>query len=274
MRSTIVLACSVAWIGCVPRSQPLAPEAESEECVCPEKTCVDPPPPQLSTSSGGTLTGVTKVKATPDTGYRVRAWEGTANNTSTSSVNEAAGNSIAVGVTFAPVDENVQHSLTIVPTQHGTVTASTTTGADGTVITLTATPDAGYFVNQWWGTDDDASRAPTNQVTLDADRAVAALFSAQPSMQVTLTVTAFGNDCVGTVVLTNPPLPPASSYALPYGAVVDLEARLPEDTMCATRVVIFEGAAPFGTILGPFGYRVTVTRDMTISAHFMPIPAR
>lgn len=43
---------------------------------------------------------------------------------------------------------------------------------DGSVVALVATPDPGYRVKAWQGTDDDASTSETNQVTMDTDKTV------------------------------------------------------------------------------------------------------
>lgn len=46
----------------------------------------------------------------------------------------------------------------------------------GTIATLTATPDEGYRVKAWTGTDDDASKSTTNTVTMNGNRIITVEF--------------------------------------------------------------------------------------------------
>ncbi len=59
--------------------------------------------------------------------------------------------------------------------------------ADGTTVTLTAAPSAGYEVNAWTGTNDDTVTGNSNAVTMTANKTVGATFKIQPP-QKTLTV--------------------------------------------------------------------------------------
>ncbi|MHC4640871.1 MAG: right-handed parallel beta-helix repeat-containing protein [Planctomycetota bacterium] len=60
---------------------------------------------------------------------------------------------------------------------HGTVKPISGSYYAGTLVTLTATPEAGsYVVRQWTGTDDDTSCALTNTVTMDSDKTVTVEF--------------------------------------------------------------------------------------------------
>ncbi len=45
-------------------------------------------------------------------------------------------------------------------------------------VTLTASPDSGYRVKAWSGTDDDSSRSNTNAVTMNLDKMVTVEFEA------------------------------------------------------------------------------------------------
>ncbi len=66
---------------------------------------------------------------------------------------------------------------------HGTIAASPATGpyAKGTVVSLTATPDSGYQVSAWKGTDNDSSTATTNTITMNADHTVMVKFETVPN---------------------------------------------------------------------------------------------
>lgn len=66
---------------------------------------------------------------------------------------------------------------------------------EGTVVELTAQPDPGFTVAAWRGTDDDASAALTNTVTMTADKEVGVSYSganADISGDVTASVAASG----------------------------------------------------------------------------------
>jgi len=58
----------------------------------------------------------------------------------------------------------------------GTIEPTSGTYYAGTVVTLTATPDAGWRVKAWSGTDNDASTATTNTVIMNSDRNVTVEF--------------------------------------------------------------------------------------------------
>ncbi len=59
---------------------------------------------------------------------------------------------------------------------NGNVSPTSGTYVQGKVITLTATPDSGYQVKSWSGTDDDTSTETTNTVTMDANHTVTVEF--------------------------------------------------------------------------------------------------
>ncbi len=88
------------------------------------------------------------LSAMPASGYFFSAWD----------VRDANNNSIAVtGIQFTMPDSDVSVSatfvsgctVTVAEVEHGTVAASATGGAPGTTITLTATPEADYFLSTW-----------------------------------------------------------------------------------------------------------------------------
>ncbi|GAH52619.1 unnamed protein product, partial [marine sediment metagenome] len=59
---------------------------------------------------------------------------------------------------------------------HGSISPTSGPYYAGTVVTLTATPDAGWLVKAWSGTDDDSSTAKTNSVVMNSDRTVTVEF--------------------------------------------------------------------------------------------------
>jgi hypothetical protein len=67
-------------------------------------------------------------------------------------------------------------SLTVRVTGQGTVSPGGGNYEAGTVVTLTATPAAGNELSSWRGTDNDASTATTNTVTMTADKTVEVAF--------------------------------------------------------------------------------------------------
>ena len=88
------------------------------------------------------------LSATPASGYFFSTWD----------VRDANNNSIAVTDNqFTMPDSDVTVSatfvsgctVTVAEVEHGTVAASATGGAPGTTITLTATPEADYFLSTW-----------------------------------------------------------------------------------------------------------------------------
>jgi hypothetical protein len=69
------------------------------------------------------------------------------------------------------------YELTVtVVSGHGTVEPNSGSYSAGTVVTLTATPEVGYYMRQWTGTDDDTSCGLTNTVTMDSDKTVTVEF--------------------------------------------------------------------------------------------------
>ncbi len=59
---------------------------------------------------------------------------------------------------------------------HGSITPASGTYPAGTIVTLTATPNPGWLVKAWTGTDNDSSTESTNTVVMYADRTVAVEF--------------------------------------------------------------------------------------------------
>ncbi|MHC4499562.1 MAG: InlB B-repeat-containing protein, partial [Planctomycetota bacterium] len=136
--------------------------------------------PNQATYLEDTLVTLTAV---PDPNYRVRVWTGTDDDSSTDPNNTVTITADAnVTVEFEAIP--TFHLTVTVPYGHGSVYPSSGDYLDGTPVTLTATPDEGYRVKQWTGTDDDSSTALTNTVTMDSDKTVTIEFDAPKSYHV------------------------------------------------------------------------------------------
>ena len=136
--------------------------------------------PGSGTYSQGT---VVSLSATPGSGYQVKAWHGTNNDSSKSTGNSVTMNANRiVTVEFelipAPPASTTYTLNASVVNGHGAVTVSPSSGpySQGTTVSLSAAPENGYKVKAWTGTDDDASTAVSNTVTMNAERIVTVEF--------------------------------------------------------------------------------------------------
>jgi gingipain R len=130
------------------------------------------------------------LSATPASGYFFSAWD----------VRDANNNSIAVnGNQFTMPDSDVTVSatfvtgctVTVAEVEHGTVTASTTGGAPGTTVTLTAVPEADYYLSTWLvfktGDVNTTVAVTNNQFILPAyDVTVVGVFKLTQEAEVTI----------------------------------------------------------------------------------------
>jgi subtilisin family serine protease len=121
---------------------------------------------------------IVKLIAHPKEGYRVKAWTGTDDDSSTANVNYVTMLADAeVTVEFEQVP--LYRLRTEVIGGRGTVKPYLKRGElfpDGTVVTVIAIADRNYIVDRWSGTDDDTTWASTNTVTIDSDRDVTVQF--------------------------------------------------------------------------------------------------
>jgi len=127
------------------------------------------------------------LTATPAAGWHVAGWSGTNDDAGAATTNTVTmpAASHTVSVVYEPVPTSC-YSLTRSHTGQGsnpTASPAKSTGCDtgqyvaGEQIALTATPDAGWYVTEWSGTNDDASAATTNTVTMPAtDHAVSVAY--------------------------------------------------------------------------------------------------
>lgn len=131
----------------------------------------------LVPASGSYCEGtVVTLTAQANLGMQVAAWTGTDDDSLTTLTNTVtmSANRI-VTVEFRPLVPDYALAASVVG-GHGTIEPTGGTYPLGTVVTLTATPDAGYGVKAWTGTDDDSSTATTNRVTMNTSRVVTVTF--------------------------------------------------------------------------------------------------
>jgi len=136
--------------------------------------------PDSSTYPANTQVSLT---ATPEDGYRVATWDGiddgsAAQDLSKAMVTMTVDKTVTVEFEEIPPD---MYTLTVEQPENGSISVSpeAVSGvyAEGTVVTLTASPDAGYQVKAWSGTDNDPSvGCATNTVTITEDITVTVEF--------------------------------------------------------------------------------------------------
>jgi len=151
------------------------------------------------------------LTATPAAGWSVGGWSGTNNDASTATTNTVTmpENDHTISVIYQESAPPC-YTLTRIHTGQGnnpvaTPSKSTACGTgqyiEGENITLTATPAANWSVAGWSGTNNDASTATTNTVTMPAaDRTVSVTYqeTVTPCYTLTRTHTGQGNNPVAT----------------------------------------------------------------------------
>ncbi len=202
----------------------------------------------ISPLTGNTYAAFTEVKltATADTGYKVKQWTGTDDNNSVDS------NNVVTMTGNKPVTVEFQarspHNLTTsVVGGHGSINPASGTQYDGTVVALTAIPDAGYQVKAWTGTDNDSSTNANNTVTMNGDKTVTVTFV--PSI-VQLTVLITGEGGHGSVLPksgyypVNSTIPitayPRVGYKVVKWTGTTNDANDPNDPNNATKTVLMD----------------------------------
>ena len=118
------------------------------------------------------------LTASPDSGWQVASWTGTDNNASTSNSNSLTmpASAHAASVTY---EENAVtcYALTFSHTGNGADPTASPTNSDGCPageyvegesLSLTASPDSGWGVASWGGTDNNASTSASNSATMPA----------------------------------------------------------------------------------------------------------
>ena len=166
----------------------------------------------ISPSTGSqTADDVVVLTASADTGYRVKAWLGTDDDSSTGTTNAVTmtgPKSVSVEFELNPGPPATRYTLTT------SIVGGTGAGGsiipvpgdtdydDGDEVPLTATPFEGWRVKAWTGTDNDASTENTNTVTMSSDQDVTVQFEQiPPPTTYTLTGSVIGGG--GTLSPTN-----------------------------------------------------------------------
>jgi len=181
----------------------------------PEGGTIIPSPSPGANGMYASGTPVT-LEAVPNPGYTFASWTGGVtgpNNPTTVTMN--GDKSVTANFNALP---HYALSLTVIPTGAGTITASPLPGGDGkylsgTVVTLTAEPNAGYAFIQWSGSISGPNN-PT-KITIEADKGATAEFA---TARYTLTL---ASSPTGGGTITANPLPDGDGkYG--YGTVVTL----------------------------------------------------
>jgi hypothetical protein len=152
-------------------------------------------------------------------------------------------------------------------------------GAADNVVRLVATPEQGWRVSRWSGTDDDTLTGLANTVTLTQDRQVTVTFEKRRSRVVTVpgdystiqgAVTAAGE---GDTIVVDPGTYYSGyeAFALIIDKPVTITSRNPDDpTVVASTIIDGLGAVPgnawnnIGVLFGPGADRNTVFNGFTI----------
>ena len=188
-----------------------------------------PPPPPVHDltviiqGGGGTVdpagtnsfrAGVIPLQAAPDQGFRVKGWNGTNNDSNPTDLNTVMlDKDKTVVLEFEPIPVVLNYNQI---GDGGTIPATSGTFVIGSEVPLSATPDPGYQVKKWVGSDDDSTTDPNNVVTLDKDKNVFVEFE---PIKHTLTLNMVG---AGGVL-------PMASGLLNQGTVQPLFVRLAPD---------------------------------------------
>ncbi len=114
---------------------------------------------------------VVTVTATPDSGWQFDGWDGSV-NTSSNPVTVTMDSNKSIVASFS----HIQYLLTTNTNGNGNITINPTGGTynEGTNVTLTATPDAGWTFTSWSG-DISGTNNPAS-IIMDSDKTVTAIF--------------------------------------------------------------------------------------------------
>ena len=168
------------------------------------------------------------LTATPDTGWHVVSWAGTDDDNLTTITNTLTmpASDHTVTVTYEE-DSPICYALTLTHTGSGSDPVVDPTNSAGCntsmytaneAISLTALPDSGWHISSWSGTDDDASTAVTNTLTMPANNhSVAVNYEedAPACYELTLTHSGEGSDPIAS---------PTHSTNCPIGQYLASEA--------------------------------------------------
>jgi Fe-S cluster assembly iron-binding protein IscA len=116
---------------------------------------------------------VVNIMATPDAGWQFDSWTGDVADPGSASTTVTMDADKTITANFTQVG-GVTYTLTITTNGNGSTTGAGTY-AEGTVVNIMATPDAGWQFDSWTGDVADPGSASTT-VTMDADKTVTANF--------------------------------------------------------------------------------------------------
>ncbi|HEX8327038.1 MAG TPA: carbohydrate-binding protein [Hymenobacter sp.] len=131
--------------------------------------------PNASSYAAGTVVTLT---ATPAAGYTFAGWSGAASGSSATTTVTVNANSTATATFTATPTSNFTLTVSRNPVAGGTVAQSPNAAsyAPNTVVTLTATPAAGYVFSGWSGASTATTASTT--VTMNANKSITANFTA------------------------------------------------------------------------------------------------
>ncbi len=205
---------------------------------------------------------IVSLQALADKGFVVLNWTGTDDDATTAASNIVTmnadkvvrvafhqyvltiavdGNEFAVPGRLIATSDYPDDPFTIMARQDSNSRAVT----PGIVVDLQAEPNDGYRVMQWTGSDDDASTALTNAVTMDMTKTVSVAF--EPTDKYYLTVRLTGN---GSIFADGQILPNPARIEVPMDSVVTLSANRDDPS----EVIIWQGtdddysSAPTNTV--------------------------
>jgi len=160
---------------------------------------------------GDTIT----LSATPDPGWQIDSWTGTENATSNKVIMPAKDHSASVVYSAIPP---TCYTLTITHSGNGTNPVPNKTNSTGCpagkyiagdTLTLSATPDPGWQIDSWTGTEN----ATSNKVIMPAkDHSASVVYVPIPPVCFTLTLSHTGNGTDPVPNLTNSTGCPAGKY--------------------------------------------------------------
>lgn len=197
------------------------------------------------------------LTATTNAGYKFTGWSGACTGTTPCSVTMNAAKSVKASFVVIP-----KYTLTISPRPSGGSVTSNPTGiscgytcskgfAEGTIVTLTATPSSGKVLTAWGGAC--SGNQPTCAVTMSAAKTVSATFGARPTTTVPTTTVP-----TTTVLTTTTTVPPTTTTSVQTTTTTTTTAA-----STYTLTVVKTGTGP-GWIEGP-GIRCTATCTATFA---------
>ncbi len=201
--------------------------------------------PDKSTYTNGE---VVQLTATPDAGYRFTGWSGDLSGT-TNPANLTIDGNKTVTAAFAAIPT---YTLTVTAVGGGSVTRIPDQASylEGTVVQLTANPDAGKMFDSWSG--DVTGTSNPISVTMNGNKTVTATFNAN---QYTLAINVVGSGSIAKV-------PNRASYA--EGETVQLTAT-------PATGWVFAGWS--GDLTGSDNpTNISMTSSKTVTATFTAIP--